>query len=882
MTFDAGAIEARLILNRQEFQAELAAATAEGDAFDGKTFEAKATLNTDEVKAALAAIEAEWSTLKAQLAEGTELNLDDDEALGKIAEVEAAFQALRGSLEQDVKIKTDSNAASKIAEQLASSGPVEQSLTIDPAKAFAALQEIQDKYLELKVLLESLRLDLDTTDFDDAIIRAITEVSILKRAVTDMKLTVDNTEALRAIAETATAYHTMRATLTSNMSLGGGSAVVAGAAAGAGAGGGGGGGGGAAGAAAAGAAAGGAARGVIAFTNGLAGLNTQFRLFGGVLPGFLGAIGSIHLIIEGAVEILGTLIPATIAFTTFGVAAIQTVTDLSSRMQALYQVSDAYGKSIYPLTGQQQALAASVRPEVYVLFGEALDIINSKAGAFNQLATQSGQVLDQLFARLDNAIAGTKGLSSGLQGVARATGVAITQGSGFSIFLHNAAADLSGWGNLIGNIGGIIGNVIKVLPGYAGVLLTALQALSHAIEVFTGSKLGGWIVGIGIAFHGAIIWVGLLATAFAYLARTSLVALDSVLARVAIGLLNMGGVAAKAGAGVAALSDAADAAAGLPWGWISLVAAAVGVLAYKMLTAKDAAQEFNASLQQTIQNSPILQISQTIQQAMDATSQKIVSSQKAVTVAIATAWQQTGPLAARGLDVYKQGVDAAETSNAQYKSGLQSLKQENDLVNSRVQALGKAYGSTGAALVALNEAGITSAQLTNQSGSAWAQVLIILNGYQNTIRAITQTTGRYGAAENALNFSLFDTANKLGFAQDTLQKITQAEDGLLNVIIGGEQSFIAFQQAIQQTGTAAKATGASLGGLSANSLTLASDFYTTALPAAQKLADSLQLMEISSTNFTKVIATSAGQMLQYAGTNLAARDSVAAFINNAV
>lgn len=885
MTFDAGAIEARLILNRQQFQADLAAARSEGDSFDGKKFEARAGLNYDQVKAALAKIAAEWDAVKRQLNNPAHLNVDTGEVDAKIAATEAAFEALRQSLSQDIQLKADTNVASKLAEAAASSGPIEQQLTINPAEAYAALQGIRNGYFELRALLESgIRLELDTSTFEQELAAAIAQVQRYRELVSEPnQLDVDNSRAVISIADTMTAYNTLRTTLGENITLGGVSGggtgelaataaaehelaraiddvassedrAVAPAM-------------GAANAIRAVGGAAGAGGGAVGF------LARQIPLFGGALAKvpLLGAVTGLHLLIDGIVELAGTLLPATIAFATFGAAAVPTVTDLYSILSSTYTVSQAFGTSIYPLTGGFQQMAQAVQPEVYVLFGEALTIANQKSGAFQQLAVASGKALDDLGARFTYAV---------------------TQSNTFGTVMQHAANDLAGWGNLIGNIGGIIGNVLKVLPGYAEIILNVLNGVTHAIETVTGSGLGQWILSIGLAAHGAVVYVGLLATAFTLLITRGLASLAPLLLSAAVQLDRIG--ASSAAATVESTAYAFDnlGRSTALVGGLALIAAGFGYLIYEALTAKSSVQDFFASLQQQAQNASILNLQTTLSTQLATAQQDLATS----TARVTAAQQHYNEVAANQPLYLRQASMAlaiAQGQQADYASGLQQITDEQQIVNQHVQQAAVIFHGTANAWSALNAAGVTSAQLLDTNKQHWEEALIEAQAYDDALRAATQTTGRYGAAQNALNFVAGDSANALGQLDSSLTKVTQAEDQLLNVLIGGEQTFVGFQQSImgtlsaqgQVTGglaSAAKIAGASLSGLNAQSLALAQVYYGSAVPAAQKQIDALQMQAISTNQLQTVTATMAGQLLQYTGSNIAARTAVVDLINNAL
>jgi hypothetical protein len=601
-------------------------------------------------------------------------------------------------------------------------------------------------------------------------------------------------------------------------------------------------------------------------------LKSHLQLFGGALtsvglPAILAAASGFHLLSEAIIETLGTFIPATIAFTAFGIAAIPTVKDLYSQMSSLYTASQAYGQSVYPLTGGFQKMAAAVKPEVYVLFGEALVEAGHNTGSFTVLAKGAGAALDQLGARFVYAT---------------------TQGKGVSKFATQAAADLSMWGNNLGNLGGIFGGLLKVLPGYAEIIGNVFGAVTHDIEVFVNSGLGQGILKIGLFVHGGILYIGLLGTAFAKLAQAGAAGAATLFEKMALGLGNMGLGGSAAAKGLAAVADGAKSAAGLPWGWISLAAAGFAFLVYQLVNAKDAAQQFNAAMQQAIQNAPLTSLATTISSAMQQTAAHLADTNQQLKQFSAANAAALAPTANKWGEIGKQvsatGVQfhSLNAAAAGYQQGLAALTAQQDLVRTRVAALGKAYGGTANALSLLTGAGVTSAQITSTNAQTWAEAQIEVKAYQDALAATAARTGGLGAALNALNFAAGDSANALGQVVSSMQSAIQAEDSLLNTVIGGEQAFIAYQQGIQQTAKDAKAAGASLSGLNSQSLTLAGDYYNTVIPNLQKLSDSLRSMGAPAALYQTIMATGTGQALQFAGSNLQARTVLVDLINNAI
>ena len=257
-------------------------------------------------------------------------------------------------------------------------------------------------------------------------------------------------------------------------------------------------------------------------------LTGNVQLFGGALtqigvPAILATASGLHLLVDGILETTATLLPAALAFASFGVAAVPTVQDIVHQMQNLNTVNQALGTNLYPLTGGFTALADAVKPEVYVLFGEGLDRIAAKTGIFSQVAQGAGKVVDDLGARFVYAI---------------------TSGNTFSGFMHNAVADLAGWGNLIGNVGGIIGNVFSALPGYAGIFLTIAQDITHVAEVATAAAEP--LLKFGLAAHGALVYVGLAATGGAALMTNMLTGMSGLALNAATRLEGLGAAGAVA------------------------------------------------------------------------------------------------------------------------------------------------------------------------------------------------------------------------------------------------------------------------------------------------------------------------------------------------
>jgi hypothetical protein len=608
-------------------------------------------------------------------------------------------------------------------------------------------------------------------------------------------------------------------------------------------------------------------------------LTGKVTLFGGAfgkLP-ILGSIGAWHLLAEAVIELGGTLIPAAIAFAAWGAAASQTAIDVYKRISSIRTATSALSLPLPGLSAKFAQMAASVQPQVYVLLGEALISVNSKAGAFQGVIQATGKVLDDLGARFTYAV---------------------TTGNTLSTVMRGAASDLAGWGSVIGNIGGIIGGVLKVLPGYAQPVLHALDDVTHALELLVNSQIGQTVLQWGTAFHGAIIWIGLLGTAVSSLIKLGLGQLGGLLTNIGTRLFALGGEAEGAGAALGKIGTAVTGLAGLPWGWIVIAAAGIAYLVYTLVTAKSAAQQFADAVQQNvITAAPLANLYGTITGVIAQTSREMAASTAIIRQASAAT---TEHVRARLQD--SRAYIQAQHDIGNYSAVLGVATQDQQIVNRHIAEATGIFGTTTAAWSALNAAGVTSAQLLDTNKQHWAEALIEAEAYNQALRDVTGGSGRYLAAVNALNYANADQGNQLGALDADIAKVNAAQDQLIGTLVGAQLASDTYQQGLytiaqnynaaagsgktlaQQLaslGSEAKFAGATLTGTSQASVALNSAWYGQ-IQTAQKLFDALQLQNISTKDLSTVVATTAGQMLTWAGNNTEARGVIISLINDAL
>jgi hypothetical protein len=562
------------------------------------------------------------------------------------------------------------------------------------------------------------------------------------------------------------------------------------------------------------------------------------------------------MLAEGILEVSAVVVPATIAFGAFAAAAVPTIKDMVTAEQNMYTVSQALGLQMPGLSGGFQKVVDAVKPQVYVIFGEALNTINSKTGVFMTLARGAGSVMDNLGARIEMALG-----NNGLQGL-----------------LGHGVSDLQVLGNVIGNVFGIFGNFFKVMPGYAELLFRSLQGVTGAIENLTASGPIQGLLGIGLALHGAVFYAGLAATGF--------LALRGPLT--AIGTWALEGVATVAALGSAFLEEAATAGIASaamdtlmlanPWflaaaGIAAVVGGLVALVAWTDSSVNAQRQYLNGVETQISSQNTLAGVQQVTYNALQQTNAELAKTPQ-YTTSVTTGM--------RGMVTQGQTLNSTYT-NLQNNSNTLSAQLANE--NSRRQQLISIFGSQAAAQNAMNQVGIKSSDIANASASAWAKDIVELQGLNSaTVQLAGYQAGQAAAAQNALNV--------MGGSITEIQKVTQAEQGLMNIILGGQSAFNDFQQSIQGTtakfvspsglAQAAKLAGGNLSGLNQQSLAFSNTLYTQSIPSLQKLIGNLMQQSISQGDLTKVVATGAGQMLQYTGRNTEANAVIVSLINNAL
>jgi hypothetical protein len=590
---------------------------------------------------------------------------------------------------------------------------------------------------------------------------------------------------------------------------------------------------------------------------------TRFlKSMGNTLPHILTFVSAWHLLADWIIEFSAVLIPATIALGVFGVAATGAIRSIVTQLKDASIVSTATGRSIAPLTGAFQKLQDAVQPQVYQLYGDALTIAASKSGALATLATATGHALDYLGARMT---------------------VAITSGKSLGGIMAAGSTDVAKLGAVVGNLGGTLGNVLKAVPGYAAIFLNLWVAVTRGLEVLT--SVTEPILRAGLALHGLIIYVGLAVTAVLKfgpavvraVAAASGAFADFALRMAAYTGVFIGDLIAAEGA-MATFTVVTDALAAVnPLVWVGVAVALLGGLVYWMSQSKTATQQFNASLQATIDNAPsIAAATRDITTAQTLTSQKLAAANRALAEA-----NRAAAAGAAGSYAPTTRLTAAQrealSAVAGLRAGSQQLAAENQLSSTRLDALGRTYGSTATAMGLVVTAGITEKQWQDKSANGWAIIRQQVAATALAYKDMGITGGILGNDMQVLNSQASDqyqAIQKLNTGLTTwIGNITATQGAFDTLALGNvtlAANFTKANEAVSKTihtlggvKVSSNLAGAAMDGLSQASLTL-NQAFGTQITNVNALLDSWRQAGVAQELQTRGTKDAIAPLLKYA------------------
>jgi len=537
--------------------------------------------------------------------------------------------------------------------------------------------------------------------------------------------------------------------------------------------------------------------------------STVTRTFGGwlgILGASVGGIGLWHVALDGALESTIALGTATAALTVGIATMVPTAQDIYTHLQAVSTVNAALGSQIPPLTGKFDALAQAMAPQTIEAYGGALNLVSSNSGNLARISSEVVTGLDDWIAKIDLWSHSQSNMGGLLQ-----TGVN---------FLHQ-------FEGIVNDVGVAISNLVRADPGTAHFLLDIVGGAGQVLDVIT--RLPSPLLETALALHSMYLWGNVL-----------------------------GGLLEKLPGRLGSVGTAINAIGHNPG---LLVIAAT---AYEMERAWDSAspavqndiKAISASLQAMPASDAIVSISADIGKlnaAMAGVSTQGITAGwtgftgifqetddkiQAIGHDLATAFSP-GSMNLHGLDalgnafkdVFDQGAAESQAATVQIQHDIGALNSE---IQSLIGQQGNLFSETGAlmkqgysysqALALMDLAGVKS---TDTLALMQQKVANLVTGYQNLSVA--------GA-------SLMNAVDAVTFAalqqQSKVQTLNQGWDAFLATITGGASGFVTFGQALATVDTDAKATGASMLGLNANSLTLQGGFLQAA-SAANSQMDSL-------------------------------------------
>jgi len=489
-----------------------------------------------------------------------------------------------------------------------------------------------------------------------------------------------------------------------------------------------------------------------------------------------------HLTAEAAIELIAVWGPAAVAITAFAAAATPAVMQVTKQLTDMYVVSKATGQQWQSLATQGQSVTAAVKPTVMEAFGIALYAVQNHSSQLSSAMHTLGQDIDQMAAK---------------------AAVAFDRSSGQ--FFQTGVRDANALMVSFENLGSIIGTLMKAVPGYAEVLLGfgndilgVAANVTKAVEPILASLL---------KLHGALLYGGLAGTAASWVFPKIVDAAANAALGVGLAAEKILGSESKIVSGATSLGGALQGlSAGPIVAGVGLVVGAFAALYMYLKVSQGAADNFNKTIQQTVQNSSLGKLQATLTSGIQQTTVRYTAALKQVQAAQDNVASGMGNMQFR-LTGMSTTVQAATQAAGSYKAGLTQLTNEQKNVNNNLTQLAQQFGvSIPGALALANTAQITSNQLTASGAANYDTMAAQMHGAVAELNVMTAGTGTMNQALNAL------TVTQSGQVQSA-QKLAQAYSSWIGIVTSGQSAFITFEQGQQTLASVMKqgdASGAKL------------------------------------------------------------------------
>lgn len=539
---------------------------------------------------------------------------------------------------------------------------------------------------------------------------------------------------------------------------------------------------------------------------------------------------ALHWLIAGGAELAAVTLPALVALGAAVAVMAPAAQNAADHMKAVYTATQASGQMFGVTAGQAvglthslQAVQQAAAPSVFGALGSAIITVNERFGTLGQTGLQVARIFQTFMAKVS--------LDFGPGGALGGT---------MDKLLGNMTRDLTGLGQIFGNVLHTVANFASSMPGLAEVLLKVLTGVTSFASHLSG--IAGPVLTAAMAFEEFNRWGGLVA---ATLTRVGLAGASleggifsfTRMASVIKGLASvLPMVVSQVGALVARFSESGgEAMAGFAtslensinglstFGAVAGGAAAVGlgVLIYKLATAKSSVLQLAQSLQQSVEQASNLNAFQVIisnVQQLNAQLPQVTENFRAIArqnfgAAVSTLGELSGAVKQQIGDLANIAQGAQAVSKA-YGTGFAGALQLADMANVKLADWGKnsalimaqingvvaGFKAMGAPLTAvgsdINALGIQSALASSQVSqlnSAWDQFIGNLTGGTSGLAALNLDLGNLTTGVN-------NVTNVLGKAKSISLSIKTFASDLTSFAGNGAQAWQNFNKVISGSG----------------------------------------------------------------------------------
>lgn len=601
-----------------------------------------------------------------------------------------------------------------------------------------------------------------------------------------------------------------------------------------------------------------------------------------LFSGGLWTLTAWHYIIDGFVELAAVVVPATLALAAFGAAAYHTFDLIGLHMKAVYTAATATGTVIPPMSHAFAALEASVRPDAFQLFGDAIQLATAKSSAFSDMAQTAGHIVDDWAARIV---------------------VDMTSGKGaIGSMAAQSGNDLNILGGIFASLGGAFGNLLKAaqVTHIAEILFGIIGGAAKLLDLFT--QLPTPILAAIVGIHGMWVWGRLLLGVFStfgqwmirpWIGMAGAVftagARMGIFRETALGVANSLGVAfpvldrmhgnmeafatdaEKSGRATAVWHGALDLLSAVPvWGWVAAGVVVVGALAYALSRVKTATEQWLSSLQAGLMKQPIDQSLTTLYNDLDRVTSGLVSTQGKLR-AIWAASDRTNSDYQKQLDRYRASTVQLENSLVTLTSGQRQLADQGNLLTYRLGLLSSKFGMSLPDTMAIATlAGVKMTDMLNKQKSSLVLIETEIGGIIAGYKAMGQSTGMIGQDINAIAYAGSDqlaAMQKLNQAWDTyIGNITATQNTFDTAAIGMKtlaNSAAETRVAIGHSHITITGFGHAIDGLSQKDLALNQAFQGQVV-SLNGMIDAWRTAGLTSGQFTNGVKAAVAIMLPYA------------------